>query len=41
MKNIYEIERETLERRIAEERDKWEKKLHLANEEYYEHMRNN
>ncbi len=33
------MERETLERRIAEEREKWDKKLQVANEEYYEKLR--
>jgi multidrug resistance efflux pump len=28
-----------LERRIAEERDKWDKKLQRANEEYYDKLR--
>ncbi len=28
-----------MERRIAEERDKWDKKLQRANEEYYDKLR--
>lgn len=39
LKNLYEVERETLESRIQEEREKCQKKLQLASEEYFEQKR--
>lgn len=35
LKNFYEIERERLERRISEEKDKNDKKYQTATDEYY------
>ncbi|EAS03779.1 amine-terminal domain guanylate-binding protein (macronuclear) [Tetrahymena thermophila SB210] len=39
LKNIYEIERETLERRLAEDKEKWDKRYQLSCDEYQEQIR--
>ena len=39
MKNFYEIERERLERRINEEKEKNDKKFSSTSEEYYAKLR--
>lgn len=39
MKNFYEIERERLERRICEEKEKSDKKFQSSSEEYFSKLR--
>ena len=39
MKNFYEIERERLEKRICEEKEKNDKKFQTLSEEYYQKIK--